>query len=215
MPEQMLRWAPAILLALGAVAGSVTKAQRTIPLEQPLAASVAPQIVGLAAGDELELPERERLVAGVDSYLLRAYRASDAPNAASLSLYVGYYERQRQGHTIHSPKNCLPGAGWEALASTTHTIRTSVGDVRVSRTLLQRDKERAVVLYWYQGRGRIQSNEYAVKWNLFLDSALRRRSDEALVRIVAPVQHSEEASLALASAFAGDLIPQLSNSLPQ
>ena len=29
--------------------------------------------------------------------------------------FVSYYERQTQGKTIHSPRNCLPGAGWEVL----------------------------------------------------------------------------------------------------
>ena len=45
---------------------------------------------------------------------------------------------------------------------------------------------RALVYYWYQGRGRISANEYRVKWELIRDAAFRRRTDEALVRIVVP-----------------------------
>jgi hypothetical protein len=63
------------------------------------------------------------------------------------------------------------------------------------------------VLYWYQGRGRVESNEYAVKWNLLRDAAVRQRSDEALVRVVVPVQRDGDAALALAIAASEALIP--------
>ena len=29
-----------------------------------------------------------------------------------IGLFIGYFPTQRTGVTIHSPKNCLPGAGW-------------------------------------------------------------------------------------------------------
>src|SRR6202022_3336176 len=29
-----------------------------------------------------------------------------------LNLYIGYWDTQRKGAGIHSPKNCPPGAGW-------------------------------------------------------------------------------------------------------
>ena len=59
-----------------------------------------------------------------------------------------------------------------------------------------------LVLYWYQGRGRIQANEHLVKWDLSRDSALRQRSEEALVRIVAPITESEEDAYAVAARVA-------------
>ena len=50
---------------------------------------------------------------GVDDYLSRAYYRADG---AVVGLYMGYYGSQRQGDTIHSPLNCLPGAGWEPVS---------------------------------------------------------------------------------------------------
>ena len=38
-------------------------------------------------------------------------RTSTAPG-----LYIGYYRSQRQGDSIHSPLNCMPGAGWEPVS---------------------------------------------------------------------------------------------------
>ena len=48
-------------------------------------------------------------VLGVNDYLTRAYYR---PDRAGVGLYIGYWESQRQGDTIHSPLNCMPGAGW-------------------------------------------------------------------------------------------------------
>ena len=41
--------------------------------------------------------------------------------------------------------------------------------------------------YWYQGRGRVAANEYAVKWQLLRDAARYGRTEEALVRVVVPL----------------------------
>ena len=64
--------------------------------------------------------------------------------------------------------------------------------VRVNQYLLQRGEDQALVLYWYQGRGRVEANEYRVKWDLLRDAALHRRSDEALVRIIVPIEAGVE-----------------------
>jgi EpsI family protein len=87
--------------------------------------------------------------------------------------------------------------------------------VRVNRYLIGREAEKALVYYWYQGRGRVQANEYAVKWDLLRDKATTGRSDEALVRIVVPL-HSGDAGEAdrLAASVGAELIPQLERLLP-
>jgi EpsI family protein len=157
--------------------------------------------------------EQERRVAGMDEYLLRSYAGADS-TSAGFSIYVGYYQHQARGHTIHSPKNCLPGAGWEALTSATAAVPIAGASVQVTRYLLQRNDERAVVLYWYQGRGRVENNEYVVKWDLLRDAALRRRSDEALVRVVVPIATGESEALAVATAVASQLIPAVDEALP-
>ena len=69
--------------------------------------------------------------------------------------------------------------------------------------------------YWYQGRGHVEANEYRVKWNLLVDAALRRRSDEALARVVVPITDSEAAAEAVATRVASMLVPSLAKALPQ
>jgi len=53
-----------------------------------------------------------------------------------------------------------------------------------------------------------------VKWDLLRDAALRRRSEEALVRVVVPVGDDPDRSLGTATAAATALIPALFEALP-
>jgi EpsI family protein len=85
----------------------------------------------------------------------------------------------------------------------------------VNRYLLQRGQERALVLYWYQGRGRIAANEYAVKFDLLKDAALSGRSEEALVRVMVPIRGAEEESLRLATTVAEAIVPAVYRALPE
>jgi EpsI family protein len=205
--------APTALLVVGALLTSGVRPQRSLDLRNPLPSAVPSTLDGFE-GHDLELPPREAEVAGVSDYLLRTYRREGSSTDA-FSVYVGYYASQTNGRTIHSPKNCLPGSGWEALASTLATVELTGGEsATVNQYLIQNEDQRALVLYWYQGRGRVAHNEYAVKWYLLRDAALFSRSEEALVRIVVPVSSSEEEAFGLARDIAAQLIPSVRDALP-
>ena len=206
----VVRWAPGSILSVGVLLTLGLGPQKSLDLRAPLETVVPRQIDGVA-GQDIPVTEAEARVAGFDDYLLRSY--GTGPEA--YSVYVGYYGSQTKGHTIHSPKNCLPGAGWEALTSQVETVSAADGRiVEVNRYVLQRGEARALVLYWYQGRGRVAHNEYMVKWDLLRDAALRQRSDEALVRIVVPMISGEQDALRLASEVAADLVPAVDLALP-
>lgn len=208
-------WAPAALLlvGVGATQGGVRE-QRHMPLRAPLATSVPATIDGFQ-GTDLVISEAEQRVAGMDTYVLRDYARPEAEAAGeSFSIYVGYYDRQTQGKTIHSPKNCLPGAGWEPLTADRSTIPTPTGPVPVNRYLIQNGAAQALVLYWYQGRGRVAASEYEVKWHLLRDQSLYGRSDEALVRIIVPVTTNEDEAFERAQKVAGTLVPAVFEALP-
>jgi EpsI family protein len=215
MRKTALTWAPAAVLALGALFVVGIDTQRSMELRAPLSAAIPDTLLGFP-GKDIEISEAERRVSGVTDYLMRTYEDPAAVDSAWFSVYVGYYDRQLRGKTIHSPKNCLPGSGWEALQSRTEVIETRDGPVRVNRYLLRNGGgQLALVLYWYQGRGRVEANEFLVKWDLLRDAALRKRTDEALVRIVTPVVDGDEsAALARVVPVAESLIPALRQSLP-
>lgn len=210
----LVRWAPAAFLMVGAAFTVGIDTQKAVPLRADLATTLPARMEGLESTD-LVVSDEELRVAGVTDYLMRAYHApGEDASAAAFTLYVGYYDQQTQGKTIHSPKNCLPGAGWEALQSERPTIATPSGEMTVNRYLLQRGEQRALVLYWYQGRGRVEANEYLVKANLLRDAALRGRSEEALVRLVVPITTTEADAFAFATRAAGRIMTNVEAALP-
>jgi EpsI family protein len=176
------------------------------------AIGLLPLAIGEWTGRDAGGFEDEVLAAlGVDEYISRQYTST---SGVPLALYVGYYASQRQGDTMHSPQNCLPGAGWQPTESGTVRLHSAWRDVDVNRYVVQKGGDRQVVLYWYQGRGRITANEYANKLRLMLDAARLHRTDGGLVRVVTPVLTDATAATANAAAFAATLLPVLSEHLP-
>lgn len=211
-------WTPAGVLAVGVVITLGLQGSKRVPLLAPLDHGV-PRMLGGLTGTDVVVSDAELAVAAPTTYVLRAFmdsaRTRDSLAGPAFTVYVAYYDRQTQGKTIHSPKNCLPGAGWEPLTSSVSTVATSAGSVQVNRYLLRHDKDKALVLYWYQGRGRVAANEYLVKWQLLRDSALRHRSDEALVRIIVPLKDDDEAgAYREAAGVVQQLVPSLYQVLP-
>ncbi|MEI6739983.1 MAG: exosortase C-terminal domain/associated protein EpsI [Gemmatimonadaceae bacterium] len=173
---------PAILLGAGVLLISGMREQFATPPVAPM--NTIPSTFDGLPGKSLEVPAEERRVAAMSDYSLRQFGAEAAP---LFTVYVGYYDRQVQGRTIHSPRNCLPGAGWEILTASRLPMPGDPATGSVNRVLLANRRTRALVYYWYQGRGRSEANEYTVKWNLLHDAVLYGRTEESLVRIVVPV----------------------------
>ena len=176
------RWAPGIVLAAGCLLMGAGSTQHHVPPAAPLT-SLPTEIGGFRGRDEV-VPDDQRQIAGMSDYVMRIF-SRDSTDL--FSVYVGYYDYQVQGKTIHSPKNCLPGAGWETMQEGTAQVAAGGRTYPVKRYLLANGSARAMVYYWYQGRGRIEANEYKVKWDLLRDAALHGRTEEALVRVVVPV----------------------------
>lgn len=156
-------------------------------------------------------------VLGVDEYLHRSYSAA---TAGTVFLYVGYYGSQRHGDTMHSPLNCLPGAGWQPISRARSTMDVSArpdGPTRpiaVNDFIIERGEERQVVLYWYQSQGRVEPSEYRSKVWTVLGAMRSGRTDGAIVRITSPVRGDVTAARERAIAFARTLYPHLHAYLP-
>jgi EpsI family protein len=210
--RRVREYLPALILAAGCGLIWQTHTQRAVPLAAPLT-TVLPSMPGYTAHDQ-QVSDEERRVAGMSDYVARAY-AHDS--TVAFTTLVSYYDRQSQGKTIHSPRNCLPGAGWEILHGGTRTIETDGAKYVVNRYLLKNGPMTAVAYYWYQGRGRVVASEYAVKWNLLRDAALLGHTEEALVRVVvyvnAPATAVDAASSERAFADADALGDQVAKRL--
>jgi EpsI family protein len=198
-----------LLLGTAAYAARTTGAESIVHRE-PL--SQLPFDVGSWTGRD-STPFADDIInqLGVDDYVNRTYASRDA---VPVGLYVGYYASQRQGDTIHSPQNCLPGAGWLPVESGRTTIDVGGTSHRINRYVIQKGLERQVVFYWYQGRGRVVANEYANKLGLMLDAARLHRTNGGLVRLIAPVRSTAEQATAELTRFTTLLFPHLSRHLP-
>jgi EpsI family protein len=115
---------------------------------------------------------------------------------SSPNLFIAFFKTQRSGKAPHSPKNCLPGAGWEA--SREDFLQISVPDfdqpIVVNRYLVARGEERSLVLYWYQTQKRVIASEYKAKFWTVADAIRYNRTDMAVVRVVVPVIGRDEAT---------------------
>jgi EpsI family protein len=153
-------------------------------------------------------------VLGVTDYLNRVYFS---PSLGDLGLYIGYFRTQRTGATIHSPKNCLPGAGWQPMESDTYQLTLSDGrKVPVNLYVIRKDLDQQIVLYWYQSHGRIVASEYWGKFYMVADAIRLNRTDAALVRITAPVRNGDlDAARNKAIAFAQQVAVDVEQVIPR
>lgn len=151
---------------------------------------------------------------GVDDSALVHYTNE---NNDYVQLYIGYYASQREGDTIHSPRNCMPGGGWNIaetkridLEVPSHNPKT----VKVLLLTIQNGLRKQLVLYWFHSRGRVISSEYHQKAYLIIDSITKRRTDGSFVRLISPVNTDEKKTLKLLKKFASELFPRLDDFLP-
>ena len=156
----------------------------------------------------------------LDDYIIADYRSGSATNASTRSmpvnLYVAFYESQRKGHSVHSPRSCMPGGGWIIRSLEPTSLRAGDTTVTANRAVIELDQQKQIVYYWFQQRGRNLTNEYLVKWYIFWDALTRNRTDGALVRLTTPVLPGMDEAEADAriSQFASAALPGLSNYVP-
>jgi EpsI family protein len=148
----------------------------------------------------------------LDDYLLANYTDSSERSA---NLYISWYDSQRKGEAVHSPRSCLPGGGWQMRDFGQRDLPAAPGGrpLRVNRTVIELGNDRQLVYYWFQQRGRDVTNEFAVKWYLFWDALTRHRTDGAMVRLIAPLPAG--AGEASADARLTDLAAQVARALPR
>ncbi|HRB81826.1 MAG TPA: EpsI family protein [Nitrospira sp.] len=151
-----------------------------------------------------------------DDYLLADYALAGGD---PITLYLAYYQSQREGQSAHSPQSCIPGGGWEI--TSLRTVNLSVDGsngltVPVNRVMIQKDRQKLIVFYWFKQRDRYLSSEYLVKFYLFWDALMKQRSDGALIRLSAAIEpnESEQAAENRLLDFARSIQPQLSRYIP-
>lgn len=216
----MLARALVVFACLVVSAGVVARADRAEPVQIRQTFDKFPLKLGEWSGVQQAPFAKDVLaVLGVDDYLTRAYFTPDRAEGAGL--YIGYYQSQRQGDTMHSPLNCLPGAGWEPVSQSFHSVNVPEGSsdrsIEVNRYVIRKGLERQLVMYWYQAHGRVVASEYWGKFYLVADAMRMNRTDGALIRVTIPVGSDdvgESKAEATAVKFVRAMFPRLTEFLP-
>ncbi len=202
-----------MLLTVAILLRSRSRAEQAAPREQ---LALFPMQLGDWTGRELGVPEAVRDFLGDGDFMARLYYRS--PEEPFVDFFVAYFPTQRTGNTIHSPQNCLPGAGWTPVEKARVVLKGPNGEVvRANRYIIAKGLDRRLVLYWYQAHGRAVASEYWAKFYLVADSIRLNRSDGALVRVVTSFRDKQDLPAAEARArdFAAQVLPVLDHFIPR
>jgi len=194
-----LRWSKALtgaaLLTIGASAIWVS-IQNTEPVKvarEPF--SLFPRQLGNWSGVSSQLDADIERVLGATDYLNSTFVAPGA--AGYVNMFVAFYDKQTEGSGIHSPEVCLPVGGWEIFNLEPYEIESGVegyGRFSVNRAVIQKGLSQQLVYYWFEQRGKRQTNDFTAKIGVVIDSLTMGRTDGALVRYVTPINPNEKES---------------------
>lgn len=208
-------WRFLLVAALLAGTALLLRARGSLEIMAPRAPlSSFPHELNGWTGTDVELDKEVLDILGPGDFLVRDYHNGQQ----SVALFVAYFPSQKAGDTIHSPKNCLPGAGW----SPVHADRVDINvaghaPFPVNRYLIAKGEQRQLVLYWYLAHDRVVASEYASKFYLVADSIRMHRSDGSLVRVSTPMASGEsiESAQSRLLAFARNIVPLMNTYVPR
>ncbi|HEX5481608.1 MAG TPA: EpsI family protein [Terriglobia bacterium] len=205
---------PILLLLLAALFLHRHLRAEVLPPHTKLA--MFPSQIGAWAGRTLTIPSADLAILGPGEFLERDYQ--DPVKPAGIDLFIAYFPSQKTGDTIHSPKHCLPGAGWTPVVSSVIQVPWDDGKIlHANYYVLQLGGSREVVIYWFQSHGRTVASEYWARFYLVTDALSMNRTDGALVRLISPVANQEplESAKGRVLAFTKQILPLLRNYIPQ
>ncbi|MFK5951351.1 MAG: VPLPA-CTERM-specific exosortase XrtD [Methylococcales bacterium] len=194
--EYRIRTVPKALMAsllvivLGAIASGLVGARDEI-IPERVAFSEFPMNIEGWHGTENSIEDKFLDVLKLDDYIIADYSRS---NIDAVNFYSAYYQSQRSGAAAHSPRSCIPGGGWRIKSHDIVKIKGT--NKHANRLLIRKGDFGQVVYYWFDQRGRNITNEYMVKWYLFLDSLMLGRSDGSLIRLTTTLQPGEDVAKA-------------------
>ncbi len=188
-----IRFVGAIVLLLTALAFlHLRDADEFVPSREEF--STFPYRLGSWVGRDVNIAPDVLHVLGSGDFLARDYADSTSANG-NVGVFVAYIPSQRAADTLHSPKHCLPGAGWIPVTSKRVTIALpGSAPFIANRYIVAKGAERVLVLYWYLAHGRAVASEYWAKFYLVQDSIRLNRSDGSLIRLTTELDSNETAA---------------------
>jgi len=145
-------------------------------------------------------------------YLSRSYERANVKQR--VSLYIGYHDGGKESGEIHSPKNCLPGSGWQQLSTERIDLKEPLGKISLVKAVYQKGDSRELFMYWFQVQDKTLSDEYSLKLAGITNSIFHGRKDAAFVRVSVPFEADEHEATAAGTGFIRDIFPLIREFLP-
>lgn len=132
-----------------------------------------------------------------------------------IQLFIAYFNSQKYGSQIHSPKHCLPGGGWHIDHSEPFDMKIG-GETRTVNMLKISVKEyKAVMFYWFETRSGYIQSEYGLKLDLVKNALLFNPTDAAIVRVTVDASDGNyDTAIAKGIEFINEFYPSIAKSLP-
>jgi EpsI family protein len=149
-----------------------------------------------------------------DTSTLRIYQE---PAGELYWFFVAYFSSQKYGSQIHSPKHCLPGGGFKILSIEPYDVELADGHaITVNRLAIANQRRMELMLYWYETRSGVISDEFGLKLDLMKNSILLMPTDAAICRVTLPLSLNADFETATerATEFIRDFYPALQAALP-
>jgi len=202
-----------LLMGFGFFMLQVHRAADVIPPGKPL--SQVPNTIAGWTGTDISLDQETLDILGNGEFLDRMYTRPGGNLA--INLFIAYFPSQRAGSAVHSPKHCLPGAGWYFVSSKYVNLKDDSGKVhQVGEYVVSNGDSSEFVIYWFLAHGRSVASEYRASYYLVKDAMLMNRTDGSLIRVITPIGSTESTALAQAraEAFTKTLTPMLPRYIP-
>ena len=188
-----------------------TRSEADVPINTPL--DQFPQHAGgWTMTGQSRFDERVLAVLLPTDYLSRSYTNS---RGEKLSLYIGFHNGGPNSGPIHSPKQCLPGSGWNRLTEVVRHVELNGDKIPYVSAIYQKDTEKQLFLYWFQVRDQILTNEYALKLAMVKNSVLSNRRDSSFIRLSVMATDGEEKATEIGEQFVRDFYPAMRQALPR
>lgn len=206
------QWATLVLLLQAGTYYSISRTEY-IPNTPPWADFT--QTIGpWTKVNEVQIEPEVLAVLQPDDYIVWDY-ASASPHNPNIGLFVGYFKTQRKGLAPHSPKACLPGAGWTPVSSEVRDLNVPGESVPVNHYVVQKQNSQMLVLYWYQQQDRAFANEYLAQLHAIPELFMHGRTDVAIVRLTVPIRDGNVAETTrVAIDFGRQLYPLVRQYIP-
>jgi len=209
-------WTVLVLLALSSIMSQYLAGREEIIPDRKVFLNF-PHTIAAWEGQNEYIAQKYLDELKLTDYIILNFSNPEFP--AGVNFYTAYFQSQRTGASIHSPKSCIPGDGWQIKGHTQQTfadIKLDGMPISVNRIVIEKADSKQLVYYWFQQRGRSITNEYMAKWYLFYDAITMNRSDGTLIRIITSIAPGEDDSKAdqRLQSFMKDTMPVLPPYIP-